>query len=60
MNKPIKPDLTFGEWFRMLKKMAINSYGFEVSDNSADAWQEYYEDYFTPREALDEDTYAGI
>jgi len=40
--------------------MAINSYGFSVSDNAAGSWQEYYDDHFSPREALDEDTYAGV
>jgi len=52
--------ISFDAWFRILKKMAIHSYGFEVSENSPDAWQEYYDDAFTPREAIDEDQYAGI
>ncbi len=55
-----KPVDTFDQWFRALKKMAINSYGFEVSENSAGAWQEYYDDHFSPREALDEDAYSGL
>ena len=55
-----KPETSFDKWFRQLKKMAVNSYGFVVSENSAGAWQEYYDDHFSPREALDEDTYAGL
>ena len=52
--------ISFEEWFSILDKMALHSYGFDVSGNSSPAWQEYYDDSFTPREALDEDQYAGI
>ena len=55
-----KPIATFDEWFRTLKRMAVQSYGFEISDNSTEAWRDYYDEHFSPREALDEDTYAGI
>ena len=43
----------------MLNKMAKNQYGFDVTGNES-SWQEFYDDGYTPREALDEDTYAGI
>ena len=54
------PDTSFDKWFRQLKRMAVNSYGFEISESASDAWREYYDDHFSPREALDEDTYAGV
>ena len=52
--------ISFDKWLLILKKMAIHSYGFEVGETSVAAWQEYYDDGFTPREAIDEDQYAGI
>ncbi len=52
--------IEFDKWFRALKRMARDHYGFEISANSAAAWEEYYDDGFTPRDALDSDTFAGI
>jgi len=43
----------------MLDKMAHDQYGFDIN-GMADSWRELYEDDYTPREALDEDTYAGL
>jgi len=51
--------ISFDQWFSILKKVAINNYDFEIEESSAADWQEYYEDEFTPRNAIDEDQYAG-
>ena len=59
MSKHTKETTTFTQWIRMLDKMAHDQYGFDIN-GMADSWRELYEDDYTPREALDEDTYAGL
>lgn len=59
MNKHIRGNTTFARWFNMLSKMAQDQYGFDVI-GMEESWRELYDDYYSPREALDEDTYAGV
>jgi hypothetical protein len=59
MNKHDKRDMSFDQWFRMLGRIAEEQYGFDVSGGES-SWKDFYDDGYSPREALDEDTYAGI
>lgn len=52
--------ISLDKWFRQLQRMAEDQYCFEVSEENAGQWQEFYDDGYSPREALDEDTYAGV
>ena len=57
MKRHTKKSMTFKQWFRMLNSMAKEHYGFDVKESS---WQKFYDHGYSPREALDEDTYAGV
>ena len=59
MSKHTKESKSFDQWFKMLNKMAIDRYDFDC-DGMESSGQEFYDDGYTPREALDEDTYAGL
>jgi len=49
---------TFDEWFEQLKQIHIESLVVEL-EISKDAWLEYYEDDYTPADAISEDASYG-
>lgn len=57
-----KNNTKFRVWMFNLSKLAHNEYGFsleaatelQIGDN-AEAWREYYNDGYTPKEAIDAD-----
>lgn len=55
--------MTLSKWWLMLTKIGIADYDmpshYGWNEHYLSAWREFYEDGYTPREALDEDTYAG-
>ena len=51
--------MTYTKWFRMLNNISEKEYSVNL-DRSKSSWREFYDDGYTPREALDEDTYAGV
>lgn len=59
MKKHTKKSMTFTKWMLLLSKIALDQYGFDVSGMDS-SWRDFYDDYYSPREALDEDTYAGV
>jgi len=59
--KHTKDNITLEQWYRMLKKLASDQYGFDPKVGGPSCcWKEFYHDGYSPREALDEDTYAGV
>lgn len=51
-------NFTFDEWFSDVKEIA-KEYGYIVEDSSKEAWQPFYEDGYSPREAFLEDLTNG-
>jgi hypothetical protein len=57
---PDTPDssITFEQWLAQLDEVARASFGFDgpiTDDTGAECWRSYYEDGYTPRDALAED-----
>jgi len=59
MSKHTKESIDFCHWFRMLQGIAPQ-YGYEISFHDQECWQNFYDDGYSPREALDDDTYNGL
>tara|TARA_Y100000593_G_C4202774_1_gene282738 strand:+ start:644 stop:832 length:189 start_codon:yes stop_codon:yes gene_type:complete len=59
MAKHTKENMAYDKWFRMLNKIAKKEHSMNLLGMEQE-WKEFYDDGYTPREALDEDTYAGI
>lgn len=57
MKKLTKEHLDFATWADMLRKMARAHYGFEFGQSYI--YSHYYENGYTPREALDHEEFCG-
>lgn len=55
-----KPVDCFDDWFGQLATIAKNKYGFNINERDKEDWREYYDDEFTPSDALYEDMLAGL
>jgi hypothetical protein len=55
--------IKWAKWIDELRDLAVKEYGFKedycVDDFDCDAWQEYYAEGYSPRDALEEDLSNG-
>ena len=49
--------ISFEDWFSDLKRLSMELLGYEITENKD--WIDFYNDDYTPKEALDEDSSYG-